>query len=299
MVRVGVHVSIAGSIDRAVDRAQEKGCDTFQIFTRNPRGWKIKELTETDAIRFIAKVKHSGIFPPVDHMPYLPNLAAPTDEVYEKSVAALTEELKRCNALQIPYLVTHLGSHRGSGKEAGLRRIGDAINTAFSEVATDNEVMLLLENTAGTKNSMGGTFEDIRHIMDRIEHKERIGICFDTCHAFVAGYELQTEKGLNATMQHFDEFIGLEHLKLIHLNDAKADLDSRLDRHEHIGLGHIGEAGFRVILHDARIRDLPMILETPVDDRRDDRGNLRKVRELAAQHSGMSGKLRKVPRSIS
>lgn len=283
MVRIGVHVSIAGSIDKAVDRAQEKGCDTFQIFTRNPRGWKIKELTETDTARFIEKLNRTGIFPPVDHMPYLPNLAAPTDDVYVKSVAALTEELKRCNALQIPYLVTHLGSHRGSGKEAGLRRIGDAINTAFSEVAIDNGVMLLLENTAGTKNSMGGTFEDIRHIMDRIEHKERIGICFDTCHAFVAGYELRTEKGLNATMQHFDEVIGLEHLKLIHLNDAKAGLNSRLDRHEHIGLGYIGEGGFRVILHDARIRDRPMILETPVDDRRDDRGNLQKVRELAAQ----------------
>lgn len=283
MIRVGVHVSIAGSIDKAVDRAIEKGCDTFQIFTRNPRGWKIKELTETDTARFIEKVEHSGLFPPVDHMPYLPNLAAPTDDVYKKSVPALIEELKRCDALQIPYLVTHLGSHRGYGKEAGLRRIVDAINTAFSEVAIDNGVMLLLENTAGTKNGMGGTFEDIRHIMDRIEHKERIGICFDTCHAFVAGYELRTEKSLNATMQHFDEIIGLEHLKLIHLNDARAGLDSRLDRHEHIGLGYIGEDGFRVILKDERIRELPMILETPVDNRRGDSGNILKVRDLAAQ----------------
>ena len=268
-----------------MDRAQEKGCNTFQIFTRNPRGWKIKELTETAAVRFIEKVEHSGIFPPVDHMPYLPNLAAPTDEVYEKSVAALTEELRRCNALQIPYLVTHLGSHRGHGKEKGLRRIVNAINTAFSEVDVDgdNSVMLLLENTAGTKNSMGGTFEDIRAIMARIEHEERIGICFDTCHAFAAGYELRTEKGLNATMQHFDEVIGLGHLKLIHLNDAKAGLDSRLDRHEHIGLGYIGEAGFRVILKDERIRELPMILETPVDNRRGDRDNILKVRELAGQ----------------
>jgi deoxyribonuclease-4 len=287
MIRVGVHVSIAGSIDKAVDRAIEKGCDTFQIFSRNPRGWKLKELTETDTARFIEKVEHSGIFPPVDHMPYLPNLAAPTDDVYDKSVAALIEELKRCDALQIPYLVTHLGSHRGSGKEAGLRRIVDAINTAFSEVDVDedNGVMLLLENTAGTKNSMGGTFEDIRHIMDRIEHKERIGICFDTCHAFAAGYELRTEKSLNATTQHFDEIIGLEHLKLVHLNDAKAGLDSRLDRHEHIGLGYIGEDGFRVILKDARLKELPMILETPVDNRRGDRENILKVRELAAQRS--------------
>lgn len=285
MVRVGVHVSIAGSIDKAVDRAQEKGCDTFQIFTRNPRGWKIKALTESDARRFVEKLDNAGIFPPVDHMPYLPNLAAPSDDVYEKSVAALTEELRRCNALQIPYLVTHLGSHRGSGKEAGLHRIVDAINTAFSEaeVNEDNGVMLLLENTAGTKNSMGGTFDDIRDIMDRIEHKERIGICFDTCHAFAAGYELRTEDSLNKTLQHFDEILGLEHLKLLHLNDAKGGLGVRLDRHEHIGLGYIGEAGFRVILKDARIRELPMILETPVDNRRGDVENIEKVRELVGQ----------------
>jgi deoxyribonuclease-4 len=284
MVRVGVHVSIAGSIDKAVDRAQEKGCDTFQIFSRNPRGWKIKALTKTDISRFIEKLNRTGLFPPVDHMPYLPNLAAPTDEVYTKSVEALTEELNRCNALQIPYLVTHLGSHRGSGKEAGLQRIVDAIDTAFSGIAEEaNGVMLLLENTAGTKNSMGGTFEDIRHIMDRLEHKDRIGVCFDTCHAFAAGYELRTVESLNKTLQHFDEVLGLENLKLIHLNDAKGGLDSRLDRHEHIGLGYIGEEGFRVILNDARLKELPMILETPVDDRRDDLGNLEKVRELAAQ----------------
>ncbi|MBN1761849.1 MAG: deoxyribonuclease IV [Methanomicrobia archaeon] len=284
MVRVGVHVSIAGSIDKAVDRAQEKGCDTFQIFSRNPRGWKIKTLTETDISRFIEKLNRTGIFPPVDHMPYLPNLAAPTDDVYTKSVAALTEELERCNALQIPYLVTHLGSHRGSGKEAGLQRIVDAIDTAFSGIGDEaNGVMLLLENTAGTKNSMGGTFEDIRHIIDRLERKDRIGICFDTCHAFAAGYELRTEESLNKTLQHFDEVLGLEQLKLVHLNDAKGGLDSRLDRHEHIGLGYIGEDGFRVILNDAWLRELPLILETPVDDRRDDLGNLEKVRELAGQ----------------
>ncbi|HUV01910.1 MAG TPA: deoxyribonuclease IV [Desulfobacteria bacterium] len=281
MIRVGVHVSIAGSIDKAVDRAQEKGCDTFQIFSRNPRGWKIKALTETDISRFIEKLNRTGLFPPVDHMPYLPNLAAPTDDVYTKSVETLTEELERCNALQIPYLVTHLGSHRGSGKETGLQRIVDAIDTAFSGIDEANGVMLLLENTAGTKNSMGGTFEAIRNIMDRLEHKDRIGICFDTCHAFAAGYELRTEENLDKTLQHFDEVLGLEQLKLIHLNDAKGGLDSRLDRHEHIGLGYIGEDGFRVILNDARLKELPMILETPIDASRDDLGNLQKVRELA------------------
>ena len=279
MVQVGVHVSIAGSIDKAVDRAVEKNCDTFQIFSSNPRGWKVRELKDIEVTRFIEKVDHSGISPPVNHMPYLPNLAAPVEEVYKKSVASLIAELRRSGALHIPYLVTHLGSHRGYGKAEGFRRIGDAVNDAFCEV--DNEVMLLLENTAGTKNSMGGTFEDIQHIRAHIEHNERIGICFDTCHAFAAGYELRTEKSLNATLIHLDEVIGLEDLKLIHLNDARANLNSRLDRHEHIGLGYIGEEGFRVIINDERIKDLPMILETPVDDRRDDIGNIRKVRELA------------------
>lgn len=279
MVQVGVHVSIAGSIDKAVDRAVEKNCDTFQIFSSNPRGWKVRELKDIEVTRFIEKVDHSGISPPVNHMPYLPNLAAPVEEVYKKSVASLIAELRRSGALHIPYLVTHLGSHRGYGKAEGFRRIGDAVNDAFREV--DNEVMLLLENTAGTKNSMGGTFEDIQHIRAHIEHNERIGICFDTCHAFAAGYELRTEKSLNATLIHLDEVIGLEDLKLIHLNDARANLNSRLDRHEHIGLGYIGEEGFRVIINDERIKDLPMILETPVDDRRDDIGNIRKVRELA------------------
>ncbi|HDS45560.1 MAG TPA: deoxyribonuclease IV [Methanomicrobia archaeon] len=281
MIHVGVHVSIAGSIDRAVDRAQEKGCDTFQIFSRNPRGWKIKPLSDTEAGHFVEKREKSGIYPPVDHMPYLPNLAAATGEVYEKSVAALTAELERCGALQIPYLVTHLGSHRGSGEEAGLQQIVSAINTAFSEV--ENSVMLLLENTADTKNSMGGAFEHIRRIVDQIEQNDRIGICFDTCHAFVAGYELRTEASLEKTLQQFDDVLGLDQLTLIHLNDAKGGLGSKLDRHEHIGLGYIGEDGFRVILHDERITRLPLILETPVDDRRGDRENLQKVRELAAQ----------------
>jgi deoxyribonuclease-4 len=280
MVHVGVHVSIAGSIDKAVDRAQEKGCDTFQIFSRNPRGWKIKPLSDKEANRFVEKLGKSGIYPPVDHMPYLPNLAAPNGEVYDKSIAALTAELERCGALQIPYLVTHLGSHRGSGEERGLQQIVSAINTAFSEV--ENSVMVLLENTADTKNSMGGTFEHIRRIIDQIEQKDRIGICFDTCHAFVAGYELRTEASLEKTLQHFDDVLGLKQLTLIHLNDAKAGLGSKLDRHEHIGLGYIGEDGFRVILHDERIMKLPMILETPVDDRRGDVENLQKVRELAA-----------------
>ncbi len=277
-MRVGVHVSIAGSIDKAVDRAIEKSCDTFQIFSRNPRGWHYRALNTREIELFINKLDRSGLFPAVVHMPYLPNLAAPDDGIYKRSVDSLIEELRRCGALQVPYLVTHLGSHRGYGKAGGFLRVIEAINTAFHKV--DNEVMLLLENTAGTKNSMGSTFEDIKYIFERIEYKDRIGICFDTCHAFAAGYELRTEEGLKTTIRHFDAIIGLNHLKLVHLNDSKGDFNSRLDRHEHIGLGYIGEDGFRVILSDQHIRKLPMILETPIDARRGDAENLAKVRAL-------------------
>ena len=279
MVRVGVHLSIAGGVDRAVSRALSKGCDTFQIFSRNPRGWRAKELESGTVERFVTAVKDSGIHPVVVHMPYLPNLACPNEDVYLKSVDALSVEIKRCSILKIPYLVTHLGSHLGSGLEKGYLRAADGINKALSK--DDSDVILLLENTAGTKNSVGGAFEDISAIMDLIDRIDRIGVCFDTCHAFVAGYEVRTREGLDATLKHFDEVIGLSQLKLLHINDTKGDLGSRLDRHEHIGLGMIGEDGFRVILRDPRLRDLPMILETPVDQRRGDLDNIRKVRELA------------------
>ncbi|RLG33030.1 endonuclease [Methanosarcinales archaeon] len=279
MVKVGFHVSIAGSIDRAVDRAVEAQCDTFQIFSRNPRGWQSKELSQTAINKFVEKLESSGLYPPVVHMPYLPNLASPDEEVYKKSVNTLIAELVRCQELTIPYLVTHLGSHRGSGIEKGYERVADAIKTAFDEV--ENDVIILLETTAGTKNSIGGSFEDIKAIMNQIDDINRIGVCFDTCHVFVAGYEIRTAEGLERTLKHFDEVIGLSKLKLLHINDSKGDLGSRLDRHEHIGLGYIGEDGFRLILHDPRLRDLPMILETPVDERCDDRCNIEKVRELA------------------
>ncbi|HDO20557.1 MAG TPA: deoxyribonuclease IV, partial [Candidatus Bathyarchaeota archaeon] len=184
----------------------------------------------------------------------------------------------RCWKLKIPYLVTHLGSHLGAGKEEGFRRIINAINFAFSN--DKGEVMLLLENTAGTKNSMGGAFEDIQYIIEHIEHADRVGVCFDTCHAFAAGYDLRTREALEETLKKFDEIIGFEKLKIVHLNDSKGDLGSRIDRHEHIGMGRIGEEGFKQILR-SRLVEYPLILETPIDKRRSDVENLNKVRELA------------------
>jgi len=278
MVKVGVHVSIAGSLDLAVDRASDAGCDVFQMFSRNPRGWAYQPVSAEVAKTFREKITTTGLIP-VDHMPYLPNLASPKPEIYEKSVPTLTAELDRCGTLGIPYLVTHLGHHLGDGIAGGRARVIAAINTTLA--ASKSPTMLLLENTAGEKNSVGSSFEHIRGIMDGIEEKKRIGVCFDTCHAFAAGYELRTLEGLAETLHQLDESVGLNNLRLIHLNDTKGDRGSGLDRHEHIGLGFIGEEGFRHILHNKVFSSLPLVCETPVDDRRDDRGNIAKVRELA------------------
>lgn len=279
MVKVGVHVSIAGSLDLAVDRAVDAGCDVFQMFSRNPRGWSYSPLFPETAEKFRQKIRSSEILP-VDHMPYLPNLASPNEENYKKSVTTLAAELGRCEELGIQYLVTHLGHHLGDGIAGGRMRVIKAINTAMAE--SDNRVMLILENTAGEKNSVGSSFEHIQGIIEGLDHPARTGVCFDTCHAFAAGYEMRTDDGIAETIRQFDESIGIKNLKLVHLNDAKGDRGSSLDRHEHIGMGFIGENGFRKILHHPLFAKTPLICETPIDDRRDDRGNIAKVRELAA-----------------
>ncbi|MFQ6124617.1 MAG: deoxyribonuclease IV [Candidatus Heimdallarchaeota archaeon] len=280
MLRIGVHVSITGSIDKAVERAVERGCNTFQIFTRSPRGWKFTAIPEENVSLFIEKYKEANITPVVAHMPYLPNLATSQSENYSKSLDTLISEIQRCEQLKIPYLVTHLGSHLGEGYEIGLKNILNAIDQALSQV--DNKVMLLLENTAGTKNSMGSTFEEIQAIIEGLtHHQERIGICFDTAHGFAAGYDLRTEEAVQDTITKLDDIIGLKMLKVIHANDSKGDLASHIDRHEHIGLGYIGDAGFRALLHHKSLQDLPFIMETPIDDRQDDIGNIQKLRELA------------------
>jgi len=280
MIRVGCHVSIAGSLSDAVGRAEKRGCDCFQIFSRNPRGWRFKDLTDVDIAGFREQLAASGLGPVVDHMPYLPNLASPKGEVYEKSVVTLTAELGRCDALGIPYLVLHLGSHLGAGIEEGRKRLIDGILQAFE--AAVGEVRLLLENTAGTKNGLGGAFEEIALILDALP-EERTAVCFDTCHAFAAGYDLRDAGAVGESLDRFDGAIGLERLHVVHCNDCKGALGSHLDRHEHLGLGAIGEEGFRAFLAVPAIRRLPLICETPVDERRDDAGNIRRLRELAGE----------------
>jgi deoxyribonuclease-4 len=275
-----MHVSITGTIDQAADRAREIGCDTFQMFTRNPRGWKFKKLSLEETKEFKRKIDSYGLKPVVAHMPYLPNLSSPRKVIYNKSLKSLSTELDRCAMLGIPYIVTHLGSHLGKGPEVGLERIVTAVNQTISKDKSD--VILLLENTAGTKNSMGSTFEEIKRILDGLESKKRVAVCFDTAHAFAAGYDLRTAETVSDTIAKFDNTLGLDLLKMIHLNDSKGELGSGRDRHEHIGMGHIGEEGFKAIFNHEALRKLPFIMETPIDERRDDVGEMRKVRELSS-----------------
>ena len=265
----------------AVDRAVNLGCTTFQIFTRSPRQWYSAKLDPETAKNFSDKVKKHNMQPVFAHMPYLPNLASPKDDVYKKSVKTLSSELKRCEQLEIPYLVTHLGSHLGKGMETGFERLINGINKVLS--FTDGKVTLLLENTAGTKNSMGSTFEDIQQIIGNLTHQEWVGVCFDTSHAFAAGYDLRTKETIQETISSIEETVGFEKVKLVHLNDSKGELNSRKDRHDHIGLGKIGEEGFRNILA-SKFGNLPLIMETPIDDRRDDVGNLKKLKELCRKN---------------
>ena len=279
-LRIGFHLSISGSIDQVFHRAADTESNTFQMFSRNPRGWGSTKLDIVEVQNFRINLERSGIWPVFVHTPYLLNLASPKEEVYLKSVGVLKDELRVASELGIPFVVTHLGSHVGFGKKTGFGRIVKGINDSFS--AVENKVVLLLENTAGTKNSMGSSLQDIESILSKIEDKKRVGVCFDTCHAFAAGYDLVSRGAVENTLKAIDEVIGFEKLKLVHLNDSKGGLGCRVDRHEHVGLGKIGERGFRNILK-SKLRSLPLILETPIDERRDDIDNLRKVRELAQE----------------
>ncbi|HEU5221847.1 MAG TPA: deoxyribonuclease IV [Candidatus Nitrosotalea sp.] len=280
-MQVGLHVSIAGSIDKAVDNAVATECSAFQIFTRNPRGWAAKPLTSSDATNFKEKLAKSKIdrLATVAHMPYLPNLSSPEDDPFARSLDSLIDEAKRCSKLGIPYLVAHLGSHKGKGDEKGIEMLVKAFTKAAKD--TPDDVTILLENTAGQKNSVGSDLDQLGSILSQLKPAKRFGICFDTCHGFAAGYDMSTEKGAAATLEKLDKAIGFEHLKILHLNDSKGELGSNLDRHEHIGLGQIGEKGLGYIIKAINRKKIPIILETPIDERRDDVGNLKKVKALA------------------
>jgi deoxyribonuclease IV len=291
-LRVGFHVSIAGGISKSVDNALKIGCSAFQIFTRNPRGWSAKPLEEEDVKNFRAKLAKSGISREsvISHMPYLPNLSAPDGEVYKKSVNTLTAEVQRCSELGVPYLVIHLGSHLGKGVDNGIQQIVSACDSIVDNLIKRSQtkrsngttkVQILLENMAGQNNSVGSRFEEVRTILDKLNDSRGFGVCLDTCHTFAAGFDLRNKADVEKTLDKFDSVIGLKQLKVLHLNDSKNELNSKTDRHEHIGLGRIGNAGFAALLKNKHLRTLPMIMETPVDEERNDSDNLKAVLTLA------------------
>ena len=262
MPLIGAHVSIQGALCNAFERARSINCTAFQMFTRNPRGWKAKKLEKKDFKDFISELNRTKLFP-IAHMPYLPNIASPNANNYERSVNILAEELEKCHRLRIPYMVTHLGSHMGTSEEEGIERVASACNRAIKE--SEGNSILLLENTAGQKNSVGHTFEQLRRCLSLVEDQKRIGICYDTCHGFAAGYDIRSAQKVNSFTKDFEDVIGLDRLKMIHSNDSKGDLNDHLDRHEHIGSGKIGLEGFKSFLSVKEIRGLPIIIETPQD----------------------------------
>ncbi|HIE39230.1 MAG TPA: deoxyribonuclease IV [Anaerolineales bacterium] len=282
-MRLGAHESIAGGLHRAFDRARSVGCEAVQIFVKSNRSWAVKPLTEEEVARFKAKAAETGIHPVVAHTSYLLNLASPDGDLWRRSRDTLIIELERCEALDVGWLVLHPGSHVGAGEEAGLARVAQALGEVHA--ATPGfRTQILLETTAGQGTNLGYRFEQLAWLLEQTPQGERLGVCFDTCHVFAAGYELRTRGGYEATMAAFDQIVGLSRLKAVHLNDSKGELGSRKDRHEHIGEGHIGLEGFRHVLNDPRLAGLPGLLETPKsDDLHEDAENLAVLRSLCGE----------------
>ena len=282
---IGFHVSISGSIVNSVQNAENLGCTAFQIFSRNPRGWKARPWQTEEIEAFKKKVHESYIDKNslVVHMPYLPNLASFESDMYNKSIMTLTEEIVRCSILGIPFLVVHLGSHHGKGENSGIEQIRKAFNLAIDQFNSKYKkrlpVNILLENSAGEKNDIGSKFEQIRILIDLIGDK-RIGVCLDTCHAFAAGYDLRTPKKVREFIEELDRIVGLKNLKVLHLNDSKCNFNEKKDRHEHIGLGCIGDDGMREILCVKDFHKIPIIMETPIDNIRGDKDNMIVVKKM-------------------
>ena len=262
--QIGLHVSAAGSLDLAFDRATEVGATTFQLFTRNPNKWQFSPIPDEVVTAFREKRAKTGLRRVVDHMPYLPNLASSEPVIMKASRSALNEEVKRCDSLGIDYLVIHLGSHRGAGTASGVRNISEAINAAL--VRTRGESTILLENMAGQKNCVGARFEELGMILGKVKRDGRAGVCLDTCHMYAAGFDLGSDEAVSATMAVFDECVGNDRLKVVHLNDSKGALGSNLDRHEIVGKGKIGAKGMKAILRYKGILERPLIMETPFAD---------------------------------
>lgn len=285
--RIGVHLSTAGGVHRAAERAREAGADTFQIFSSSPRMWRPGTLSREHCEQMRELRERYGIAPLVIHASYLINVAAQSDEVWGKSIAALHGEIERGLALGAEYLVLHPGSWRGMTREQGLARAAEAIARAFEARSPDGlaaqecSFRLLVENTAGAEFSLGSGFEQVGELLERLRPIAPVGACLDTCHCHVAGYDLLTPEGYEETVRAIAGTIGLDAVRVWHMNDAKAERGSRLDRHQHIGEGTIGAVPFRRLLQDRRFAHCAFIAETPVDEEGDEARNVAMLRSLA------------------
>jgi deoxyribonuclease-4 len=279
----GAHESISGGVYNAVLLGKQATCDTVQMFNKSSNQWRAKKLVSEEIDRFFKAITDTGVTVATSHTSYLINIASPVSELNLKSYAALKEEMERCELLKIPNLVLHPGSHVGSGEELGLNKIAQNINRLFDELS-DNHVCLLLETTAGQGSNLGHRFEHLAYIIDQVQDKQHIGVCLDTCHIFAAGYPITDPSDYKRTMKQFDEIVGLDRIKIVHMNDSQKPFNSQRDRHEHIGKGCIGLEGFRNIVNDQHLRRIPKILETPKgEDVTDDIENLKVLRSLVAK----------------
>ncbi|MBN1288330.1 MAG: deoxyribonuclease IV [Actinobacteria bacterium] len=260
----GYHVSTEGSPVSAIKRGVEAGCDSIQIFSGSPRRWGTPEISGEEALAFRKSRAESGIRFVALHSIYLVNLASPEDSIYKRSMSSIISALDKADELDAFAVVTHIGNHKGRGEEFGLERITAGINTCLEK--SSEKSLLLLETTAGAGTSIGGSFEQFGKIFESTNRPERLGFCLDTCHIFAAGYDIRTPSGIDATLSDLDGFIGLERLKLLHINDAKSDLGSHADRHEHIGEGNISLEAFRYIVNHPALRELPAIAELPYEN---------------------------------
>jgi deoxyribonuclease IV len=296
LIRVGVHVSIAGGLVKAVQRAHDLDCDTMQVFSKSPRGWAARPLDPNDADRAFALRQEWGIGPFAVHAPYLINLASADEVLYERSIAAFADELSRCALIRADFLVVHVGCVR-EGQRDGLDRVARALGRVLQRPASGHhDPVVLLENTAGRRGEVGSRFEELAELVERVG-KDRVGVCLDTCHTFAAGYDISTRAGLDSVAKTLDSLIGWSSVKLIHANDSKQGLGSHMDRHQHIGQGAIGRPGFQVLLHHPGLRQIPMVLETPKRSDADDVRNLSVMRSLAGRALAGRTVLRKGVRS--
>ena len=276
-MRLGVHIRIAGGLVKALDRAQYLGCEAVQLFSGNPNGWARTTLLPDVAEKFRARTAELNIHPVILHTPYLVNLASPDDGIWAKSKTSLTDAVEKAPMLGAEFIVTHIGSHKGLGYENGIVRIAEAVRYALE---ADPFPTIALELGAGAGRSIGSRFEQIADILQNLTDViDRVGICIDTAHLWGSGYDISTPEGVKSMFEDLDYFVGLDKLKMVHLNDTEKELASHVDRHYHIGHGKIGIDGFRAILQHPATSDLPGIIETP-DDIEWDKKNLMTLRKL-------------------